>query len=233
VASPAKATASATITPAAAVSLLRSIDSDDCSDEFGVVIERLSDSSGLSFEVEIESAQDQTSVSLTILVDSKEVSSVQRYEDASFRSSELENVGIRPALSTATDVFDGDDIMAQAPKGLHRRKREVLVGKEAGHRSIRFVSSNLRVDKFDMTLYECPGARKIIATQAGIGPENFVVICTESSSSFEDPDRNSSSNDSRCTPADVGGLLNSGKVLWHIEQNLANQLSLLRWRQLR
>jgi hypothetical protein len=185
-------------------------------------------------EVEIDSADDDTGVSGIRVMQPDEVPPVQGHSRTAVRGGKLEHGAISQCMPGFPPIGDGDDIVPEATERLDHWPRQVLVGKQAGHRLLRgFVVADIPVDLVAMGADVRPGLYEVLGTERRVGVQEGSLGGTQAPRLFQQPNGNPRTDDGRLAAADIRQRVDARKGLTQFPGDTLKQLRLLAWCQSR
>jgi len=155
------------------VSYRWAVDTDQLPCHLGLCLQSRMDTLCQGGKVGIKRTDDNAGMRGRGVMQPNEMASIERDHDPVLRHSKRQYIRIRNRLSRSAALDSRQDIMAQAPQGLHCWEGKVLVGIAPRHRSRRFVGMDLLLDLLPVRTGIAPRIGKILGPQGGIAPQEF------------------------------------------------------------
>ena len=118
-------------------------------------------------KVGIKRTDDNASMRGRGVMQPHEMASIERDHDPVLRHGKRQDICIRNRLSCSAALDSRQDVVTQAPQGLHCWEGTILVGIAPRHRSRRFVGMNLLLDFFPVRTSISPRIGQILGRSVG------------------------------------------------------------------
>lgn len=129
----------------------------------------LIDPRGLTNEISIEGANNDTGVCGCRAMQTNEMEPIQRQYGSPFGDGEGQYILIRDGIARIASLAARQDVVPQPAQPFNYEEWEVFVGVQAGHSLRRLVLRDLHVDLVAMNAIVGPGIDQIFRVQRRIG----------------------------------------------------------------
>jgi hypothetical protein len=179
-------------------------------------------------EVWVERAYEDPEMTGSRPMKADEMAAVQRDQDSLLGDSEAQHLGIGDALTCPTALGRRQHIVTKLPKLENDREWEILIAVDPGHGSCVLVVGNLLVDLVAVGTRKRPRIRQILGSQRGITAQEVGLARSQSPGLNQEPNGNTSAEDTRLPSAHVRPALNPWECVTQIARNPLKDQSLLR-----
>lgn len=183
---------------------------------------------GLSDEIWIISADNDSRVVRSFLMQSDEMLAVERQHGSLLTRCELQNGFIGDCLIGFPGFEDCQDIVAKTSQLFDHRLRKILVRVEPRHGSGILVLTNLLLDFLSMRSNIRPSVNDVFRSQRRINAQQFGFARSLPAGLFQEPDGNSGPDYARFTAADTGAAFDPRERIAQITDHPLNQLRFFR-----